>query len=184
MQNQPIQMYEQRAMRINTMRNKGWLLMLFGILSTMWGLCWLFLGVGGYFDPSEGIPPLRELLPGLGVGLLSVSIGLFSLRFGIKRVKYANDLADTGDRVYYGPKHQKMAWSFTIVGGFLSLVGLLFGAVAIDYLVIIPDAPDAMGTVSISLPCIFLGLLCGLPFLLLGTLIIANGRKVKRYENQ
>jgi len=179
MENLQIQINNQQEMRIKTERNKGWVLMIYGILCTMWGLCWLFWGIYGYFDPPQDFSPSRMLLPALVIGMLGVLIGYLSLRYGIKRIKSANEMKDTGDKVYYGIKHLKMAWTLTIPGGFLSLGGMFFVVLAIYNLIIIPKTPDAISTGLFSLQCCFLALLFGSPFLLLGTWLIASGSRGK-----
>lgn len=179
MENLQFQINNQLDIRIKTERRKGWWLMVVGILCTMWGLCWLFWGIYGYFDPPQDFSPSKMLLPALVIGPLGILIGLLSLRFGIKMVKYANDLADTGEKVTYGLKYLKMAWAFTIYGGFISLVVMFFVVLAIYNLIIVPKTSDAISTGQFSLQCSFLALICGFPFLLLGTWLIALGSRRK-----
>ncbi len=177
MKYQQVQINDQQEIRIKRERNKGWLWMTFGILCTMWGVGWLVWGVYGYFDPPQNFSPGRMILPGLVIGTTSVLIGILTSGYGFKRIKYANELRDTGDKVYYGIKHLKAAWILAIGGGFLSLIGMVMVVLAIYNLIIVPKTAEAISSGKFSLQCCFLALLFGSPFLLLGCSQIASGRR-------
>ena len=184
MGNQQFYMTNDQAVRIKTGRKRGWLLMIFGILCNLWGICWLFWGIYGYFDPPQDFSSGEMLLPAIVIGPLSVMIGLLSSRSGIRKVIYANELMDTGEKVEYGMKHRKFAWACTLAGGVITFLGIFFAVLTIYNLVIIPRTANAIDTGLFSIQCSFLALLFGLSLLFMGSWGIVSAREINTYPNE